>query len=107
MERSSRKGSNVTPPVPSCIPISPPLMATCPHGPHTPVARPFYIIESPVWMTTGGDQGKPGSAQWWMGYYRPHMGSRQTAQGYVLPQTEGAGASSMGAYHNLAHHPLQ
>ncbi|XP_011246814.1 translin-associated factor X-interacting protein 1 isoform X2 [Mus musculus] len=34
-------------------PCSYPWVATCHHGLHTPVARQFYIIESPVQMTAG------------------------------------------------------
>jgi len=65
LEKNIRKGSNVvmvTPPVPSYSLVPSPLVATCPHGPDTSVTRPFCIIESPVQMTTGSGQGKPGSA---------------------------------------------
>ena len=58
MERNIRKGSNVamaTPPVPPCRLVSSPWVGTCPHGPHTPVARPFCKIENPVQMTTGSE----------------------------------------------------
>lgn len=81
MESSIRKGSivaMVTPSVSSCSPVSSPLVANCPHGPHTPVVRPFYIIESPVHMIFGNEQGKLGSAPWWMGWYRSSIGPRDS-----------------------------
>lgn len=81
MGTSIRKGirvAMVTPPVSSCSPVSSPLVANCPHGPHTPVVRPFYIIESPVHMITGSEQGKLGSASWCMGWYRPSIGPRDS-----------------------------